>query len=61
MRLKVKGRGVSFNTSVGNIGAKKTRKVKVKAKKPGKVKVSFKVTLKNAGGKTVRKKITVKK
>ena len=63
VRLKVKGRGVSFNTSVGKIGAKKTRTVKVrlKARKAGKVKVSFKVTSKNAGGKTVKKKITVKK
>ena len=59
----MKGRGVSFNTSVGKIGAKKTRtvKVKLKAKKAGKVKVSFKVTSKNAGGKTVKKKIKVKK
>jgi hypothetical protein len=63
VRLKVKGRGVSFNTSVGKIAAKKTRtvKVKLKAKKPGKVKVKFKVTSKNAGGKTVKKKIKVKK
>ena len=63
VRLKVRGRGVSFNTSVGKIGAKKTRTVKVrlKAKKPGKVKVAFKVTSKNAGGKTVKKKIRVKR
>ena len=62
VRLKVKGRGVSFNTSVGKIGAKKTRTVKVrlKAKKPGKVKVSFKVTSKNAGGRTVKKTIRVR-
>ena len=63
VRLKVKGRGVSFNTSVGKIAAKKTRtvKVKLKAKKTGKVKLTFKVTSNNAGGKTVKKKITVKK
>ena len=63
VRLKVSGRGVSFNTSVGKIGAKKTRtvKVKVKPKKPGKVKAKFKVTSGNAGGKTVKKKIKVKK
>ena len=63
VRLKVKGRGVSFNTSVGKIGAKKTRTVKVrlKARKAGKVKVAFKVTSKNAGGKTVKKKIRVKR
>ena len=63
VRLKVKGRGVSFNTSVGKIGPKKTRtvNVKLKPKKPGKVKATFKVTSKNAGGKTVKKKITVRK
>ena len=56
------GRGVSFNTSVGKIGAKKTRtaKVRLKARKAGKVKVSFKVTSKNVGSKTVKKKIKVK-
>ncbi|MBK5232875.1 MAG: M4 family metallopeptidase [Thermoleophilia bacterium] len=63
VRLKVRGRGVSFKTSVGKIGAGRARTVKVKLKprKPGKVKITFKVTSKNAGGKTVRKKITVKK
>ncbi len=63
VRLKVSGKGLSFNTSVGKIAAGKTRtvKVKVKPKKPGKVKASFKVTSKNAGGKTVKKTITVKK
>ena len=63
VRIKVKGRGVSFSTSVGKIGAKKTRTVKVrlKARKPGKVRVSFKVTSKNAGGKTVKKTIRVRK
>jgi uncharacterized membrane protein len=63
VRLKVSGRGVSFNTSVGKIAAKKTRtvKVKLKAKKAGKVKLTFKVTSSNAGGKTVKKKIKVKK
>jgi uncharacterized membrane protein len=63
VRLKVSGRGLSFNTSVGKIAAGKTRtvKVRVKPKKPGKVKARFKVTLSNAGGKTTNKKITVKK
>ena len=63
VRLKVSGRGLSFNTSVGKIAAKKTRtvKVKIKPKKPGKVKASFKVTSKNAGGKTVKRNITVNK
>ena len=63
VRLKVSGRGVSFNTSVGKIAAGKTKtlKLKIKFKKPGKIKSTFKVTSKNAGGKTVKKKITVKK
>ena len=63
VRLKVSGRGVSFNTSVGKIAAGKTKtvKVKLKPKKPGKVKATFKVTSSNAGGKTVKKTITVKR
>ena len=63
VRLKVRGRGVKSKKSVGKIGAKKTRtvKIKLKPKKPGKVKVSFKVTSKNAGGKTAKKKIKVKR
>jgi hypothetical protein len=63
VRLRVSGRGVSFNTSVGKIGSKKTRtlKIRLQAKKPGKVKVSFKVTSKNAGGKATKKTITVRK
>ncbi len=62
VRLKVSGKGVSFNTSAGSIGAGKTRTVRVKAKfrKKGKVKASFKVTSSNAGGKTAKKTITVK-
>ena len=42
-------------------GKTRTVKVKLKPKKPGKVKASFKVTSKNAGGKTVKKKIKVRK
>ena len=63
VRVKVKGRGVNFKKSIGKIGAKKTRTVKIrlKPKKPGKVKLKFKVTSKNAGGRTVKKKIRVKK
>ncbi len=63
VRLRVSGRGISFNTSVGKIAAGKSRTVKVKLKprKTGKVKVTFKVTSSNAGSKTVRKTITVKK
>ena len=63
VRLKVGGRGVSFNSSVGKIAAGKTRtlKVRIKPRKPGKVKLTFKVTSKNAGGKTVKKKVKVQK
>ena len=63
VRLKVKGKGVKAKKSVGKIGVKKTRTVKVrlKTRKPGKVKVMFRVTSKNAGGKTVKKTITVRK
>ena len=63
VKLRVSGRGLSFSTSVGKIAGGKTRTVKVrlKPKKPGKVNASFKVTSENAGGKTVKKKITVRK
>ena len=55
--------GEVLHVNAVGVGAKKTRTVKVrlKAKKAGKVKVSFKVTSSNAGGKTVKKKIKVKK
>ncbi len=63
VKLKVKGKGVKAKKTVGSIAAGKARtvKVKLKFKKPGRVKTSFKVTSGNAGGKTAKKKITVKK
>jgi hypothetical protein len=63
VKLKVKGRGVKSSKFVGRIAAGKTRKIriKIKPKKPGKIKVSFRVSSKNAGGKTVKKKIRVRK
>lgn len=63
VRLRVSGRGVSLRTSVGKIAAKKTRTVRIKLKprKTGRVKVSFKVTSRNAGGKSTRKTIRVRK
>lgn len=63
VRLNVKGRGVSSESSVGTISAhtRKTIKIKLKPKKLGKVKTAFKVTSGNAGGKTVNKTIRVKK
>ena len=62
VRLKVSGKGVSFNTSAGSINPGQTKKLVVKAKfkKKGKVKAQFKVTSGNAGGKTVKKTIKVK-
>ena len=59
----VSGECVSFNASVGKTAAGKTATVKVKLrpKKPGKVKASFEVTSKNASAKPVKKKIKVKK
>ena len=61
--LIVNGKGVKAKKSVGMIraGALKAVKVRLKFKKPGKIKVSFKVTSGNADGKTAKKNITVKK
>ena len=63
VKLQVKGKGVKAKKSVGKIaaGKSKTVKVKLKFKKPGKVKLTFKVTSSNAGGKSAKKKVTVKK
>ncbi|MCB0859671.1 MAG: SBBP repeat-containing protein [Solirubrobacterales bacterium] len=63
VRLKVSGRGVGLKKSAGKIGARKTRTVKIglRFKKTGKVKVTFKVTSGNAGGKTVKKNVRVRK
>ncbi|MBK8293427.1 MAG: hypothetical protein IPK93_01110 [Solirubrobacterales bacterium] len=63
VKLKVTGKGVKAKKSVGKIraGKWKTVKVKLRFKKPGKIKTTFKVTSKNAGGKSAKKKIKVKK
>ena len=63
VKIKVSGKGVKSKKKVGSInaGATKKLKVKVKFKKPGKVKTTWKVTSGNAGGKTVKKKVKVKK
>ena len=39
----------------------RTVKIKLKPKKLGKVKLTFKATSSDAGGKTVKKRITVRK
>jgi len=63
VKVKVSGRGITAKKPVGTIPASKTKtvRVKVKPKNPGRIKVSFKVTSKKAGSKTVKKKINVKK
>ena len=63
VRLKISGKGVSFRRSAGSIAAAttKTIKLELKPKKSGKVKIAFKVTSENAGGKTVKKKIEIRK
>ena len=63
VELKVKGKGVRAKKTVGRIAAGKTRTIKVslKFKKPGRIKAAFRVTSKNAGGKTVKKKIRVRR
>jgi len=62
VRIRVFGGGVGARKSVGKIPAGKSRtiKVRLKFKKPGKIKATFKVTSSNAGGKTVKKTITVR-
>ncbi len=63
VKVKVKGKGVKARKKVGKIaaGKSKTVKIKLKPKKPGSVKLTFKVTSRNAGGKTVKKRIKVKR
>ena len=63
VRLKVAGKGVNFNTSVGQIGAGNSRTVAVKAKfkRPGKVKATFTATASGGLKKVARKTVTVRK
>ena len=64
VRIRLKGRGVvSPGRTIPWIAPRRTStaKVKLKFREPGKVRVSFKVTSKNAGGKTVKKTIRVRK
>lgn len=61
--VKATGKGVSASKGLGAVasGSTGTIKLKIKFKKSGKPKVSFKVTSDNAGGKTVKKTVNVKK
>jgi hypothetical protein len=52
---------IEYRRALDLKGFSKTVKVKVKSRKSGKVKVKFKVTSNNARGKTVKKKIKLKK
>jgi len=63
VKLQVKGMGVEAKRGVGKIAAGKSKSVKLELKfrKPGKVKLTFKVTSSNAGGKSARKTIRVRK
>jgi hypothetical protein len=61
VRLRVAGRGVRLNKNIGSIGANQTRvvRVRVKFRKPGKVKTQFRVSSGNAGGKVINRFIRV--
>ncbi len=63
VRLRVSGRGLKINSPVGQIGAKKTRtiRVNVRPRKTGKVRAQFRVTSNNAGKKTVKKTVRVRR
>jgi hypothetical protein len=63
VRLRVSGRGLRLNTAVGAIqgGSSRTVRVRLRPIRTGRVKASFKVTSGNAGDRSVRKAITVRK
>jgi len=63
VKFRAKVNGITVSSSVGEIaaGSSRTAKVKLKLKKPGKSKLTFKVTSSNAGGKSVKRSITVRK
>jgi hypothetical protein len=62
VRLRVSGRGVKVNIPVGQVGAGKSRTVRVRTRfaRKGNVKASFRLTSKNAGSKTVNRTIRVR-
>lgn len=62
VRLKVAGRGVSVNSSVGSIAGESSKTVKIKAKfkNKGKIKATFTASSSNAGTQKATKTITVK-
>lgn len=62
VKVKVTGKGVKATASAGRIaaGKSKTVKVKLKPKKAGKTTLKFKVTSAKAGGKRIRKSVTIR-
>lgn len=62
VRLRVAGRGVSINSSVGSIAGESRRTVRIKAKfkSKGKIKATFTASSSNAGTQKATKTITVK-
>lgn len=63
VKLKAKGRGVSFDDSVGAIPAGTTEKVraKVRPQQRGKVELTFEVTSENAGAQSAERRLTVRR
>jgi hypothetical protein len=61
--LRIAGRGVKLNKKIGSIGASQTRtvRVKVKFRKPGKVKAQFRISSANAGGKVTNRVVRVRR
>jgi hypothetical protein len=60
-RLRVSGRGITFNAPVGSInaGATRTVNVRVKPRATGRIRATFKVTSNNGGTKSAVKTVTV--
>lgn len=63
VKLTARGRGVNGRATAGQIlaGSVRTLKVKVRPKRAGRVRLTFKVTSGNAGGKSARKTIMVQR
>lgn len=63
VKIGVTGGGIKITRSVGKIaaGKGKTTAIKLKPKRTGQQKITFRVTSGNAGGNTAAKKITVKR
>ena len=63
VRLRVTGRGIRFNVPAGRIPAGRTRtvRVSVRLRRPGRIVATFRATSSNAGSKTARKRITVRR